>query len=137
MDQIAADGKPPAGRPYGTSSELVEHQVDDDPGRRNVDPDRPGDPGDPAGQYFITKLEKVKSSALKSARMTYYRSDSKDTTTVSWDLSGASVKSWLYLGLTGNDWPEKEIKPLAWRIELLDANGTLLAEWKSFLWEMP
>ncbi|HSH10017.1 MAG TPA: hypothetical protein VK995_06485 [Oceanipulchritudo sp.] len=94
-------------------------------------------PDRPAGQYFIAKLEELSAPMPVQARMTLYLSNSKEPTTHTWDLAGASLKKWLYLGLTGTDWPAHEVQPLAWRIELLDAQGTLLAEWKSFLWEMP
>ena len=95
------------------------------------------DPESPAGQYFIAKLDDPKVGSPASVRMTYYASDSKESATHTWDLKGAPLKKWLYLGLTGADWPSEEVKPLAWRIEVLDAGGALLAEWKSFLWELP
>jgi hypothetical protein len=94
------------------------------------------DPSTPAGQYFIAKLD-GKSTDAVLARMTIFASDSKDSSTHSWNLSEETLKGWLYLGLTGKDWPSDEVKPLAWKIELLGVNDTLLAEWKSFLWEMP
>jgi len=69
--------------------------------------------------------------------MTLYASDRRDPITRTWDLAGTRLDNWLYLGLTGADWPGEDVHPLAWRIELLDTGGNLLAEWKSFLWEMP
>lgn len=94
------------------------------------------DPNTPAGQYFIAKLGEAKQGQANMVRMTLYASDSKDFTVHTWNLSGESLSGWLYLGLTGKDWPSDEVKPLAWRIEILDGEK-LLAEWKSFLWEMP
>jgi hypothetical protein len=41
------------------------------------------------------------------------------------------------LGLTGADWPGKRIYPLAWQVELLDAEGRALAAQQSFLWSKP
>jgi hypothetical protein len=44
----------------------------------------------------------------------------------------------LHLGLTGADWPGgKAASPVAWKITLLAADGRVLAEHKSFLWEKP
>lgn len=91
-------------------------------------------PDAPAGQYFILKVTGAEEAA--SARMTLYSTESKNPATHAWDLPG-KIGKWLYLGLTGNDWPDQETRPLAWRIELLDASGTPVAEWKSFLWELP
>jgi hypothetical protein len=94
------------------------------------------DPSTPEGQYFIAKLDDGKKGQANKVRMTLYSSDSKNATVHNWDLGGESLSGWLYLGLTGKDWPSDEVKPLAWRIEILNGE-TLLAEWKSFLWEMP
>jgi hypothetical protein len=94
-------------------------------------------PGEPAGQYFITKLADAKGSGAAKARMTYFISDSKDARSFEWDLSGENLRTWLYLGLTGSDWASEDLQPLAWKIELLDAGGATLVEWKSFLWELP
>lgn len=41
------------------------------------------------------------------------------------------------LGLTGADWPDKTVSAVAWKLELRDAAGTLLATEKSYLWEKP
>jgi hypothetical protein len=42
------------------------------------------------------------------------------------------------LGLTGPDWPGgKDVHPVAWKVALLAADGRVLAEHKSFLWEKP
>lgn len=94
------------------------------------------DPSTPQGQYFIAKLSGGGKGQANQVRMTLYASDSKDASVHTWDLSEESLNGWLYLGLTGEDWPSDEVKPLAWRIEILSGE-TLLAEWKSFLWEMP
>ena len=41
------------------------------------------------------------------------------------------------LGLTGSDWPGAKTHPVAWRLRLLAADGHVLAEAHSFLWEKP
>ena len=94
-------------------------------------------PDNPQGQYFIAKLDDEEGANPATARMTYYISTSKDAFTHEWEIGSESLRGWLYLGLTGSDWSSDEVAPLAWKIELLDANGSPLAEWKSFLWEMP
>jgi hypothetical protein len=94
-------------------------------------------PDYPQGQYFIAKLDEGGDSSATIARMTYFISDSKKAVSHEWDLAGENLRGWLYLGLTGSDWSSEEVQPLAWKIELLAANGSVLATWKSFLWEMP
>lgn len=46
-------------------------------------------------------------------------------------------RSVLDVGITGRDWPGAGVKPLAWRIALLRADGTELVSAKSFLWAQP
>jgi hypothetical protein len=41
------------------------------------------------------------------------------------------------LGLTGPDWPDGEVHPVAWKLELRSADDQVLASAQSFLWEKP
>ncbi len=41
------------------------------------------------------------------------------------------------LGLTGSDWPGEKVRPDAWHLRLLAADGTTLLARESFLWELP
>jgi len=41
------------------------------------------------------------------------------------------------LGLTGADWTDPKANPVAWKIDLVDAGGQVLATEKSYLWEKP
>lgn len=41
------------------------------------------------------------------------------------------------LGLTGGDWTKPDAGPAAWRLQLLDGTGKVLAVEKSFLWALP
>jgi hypothetical protein len=42
-----------------------------------------------------------------------------------------------HLGLTGPDWPDPKINPVAWRLTLLEADGRVLGMERSYLWEKP
>ncbi len=42
----------------------------------------------------------------------------------------------IFVGLTGEDWPEGSITPSAWRFTIKDANGTVLATKQSYLWSL-
>jgi len=97
----------------------------------------PSDPIHPAGQYFIVGLADKGQAGPASVELSYYRTDSKDLRSHVWSLEDVTMKKWLYLGLTGEDWPDADLQPLAWRLLLLDQEGKVLDEWKSFLWEMP
>lgn len=93
-------------------------------------------PDQPRGQYFLARLEGDLSATVQTARLTIYPSVGKDAKEYTLNLSGKSLRRWLYLGLTGSDWPDPDIQPMAWKIELLGPGGELVSEWKSFLWEM-
>jgi len=41
------------------------------------------------------------------------------------------------IGITGPDWPNKKLHPVAWRLDLVGPDGHLLAWSQSFLWEKP
>jgi hypothetical protein len=48
--------------------------------------------------------------------------------------SGENV---LNLGLTGADWPDFKANPVAWKLDIVAADGRVLATEKSYLWEKP
>jgi len=43
----------------------------------------------------------------------------------------------LNVGLTAEDWPDDKANPIAWKLELVNAAGQILAGEKSYLWEKP
>ena len=117
-------------KPLGTLAGKSIH----DQGFRTV---LPSDPRQPAGQYFIVGFLNSSNPVPERAQVEFYRTDSKDRQTISWSLADRQLKPWLYLGITGDEWPNAEFRPLAWRLTLFDQQGRVLDEWKSFLWEMP
>ena len=40
----------------------------------------------------------------------------------------------VFIGLTGNDWPDQSVQLLAWRLCLLNTEGSIIAKKQSFLW---
>lgn len=98
----------------------------------------PSDPLDWSGHWFIVQPgPEVDGRQIREARMRYISTADKAERRASWQLSGVPRK-WLYLGLTGEDWPsDRSVTALAWQLELLDGSGSVLARFQSFLWEMP
>jgi len=41
------------------------------------------------------------------------------------------------LGLTGPEWPNQEVHPVAWKLELRSPTDEILASAQSFLWQKP
>jgi hypothetical protein len=98
----------------------------------------PSDPLNWSGHWFIVQPgPDVDGRQIREARMRLITTADKAERRASWQLSGVPRK-WLYLGLTGEDWPfGEEVTALAWQLELVDKSGTVLARFQSFLWEMP
>lgn len=41
----------------------------------------------------------------------------------------------LWVGLTGEDWPDAELRPIAWQIRILSPDGNILVQRESYLWQ--
>lgn len=91
------------------------------------------------GQYLIITL-KERAAQLPTgtrARLEMIRSDSTEVRVHDFAIprEPASARE-IYLGLTGSDWPEASLRPVAWRLRFFDGEA-VIAEWPSFLWEGP
>ncbi|MCC5835882.1 MAG: hypothetical protein JJU20_14240 [Opitutales bacterium] len=107
------------------------------PGRRTI---IRTDPDNRDGQYFLINLTRsVARSDVHSVEIEVITTESKDTQQLVFLLSDAlRVRgSWIYCGVTGDDWPNRNVRPLAWIARLKDSEGRLLDEWESFVQRMP
>jgi hypothetical protein len=41
----------------------------------------------------------------------------------------------IFVGLTGEDWPDADLPPSAWKIDIVTPRGRVLGSYQSFLWE--
>ena len=91
-----------------------------------------------AGFYFLVRVSHP--AALTDAKFVLHviRPDSPEPKTFTFPAATPAGGAAFQLGLTGADWPgEKKAHPVAWKLALLAADGRVLAEQKSFLWEKP
>jgi hypothetical protein len=91
------------------------------------------------GYYFLVRV-KAPAGSAENARfeLNVIRPDHPEAKTFTFPATLKAKETVFQLGLTGADWPGgKEANPVAWKLALLDANGRVLAEHKSFLWEKP
>jgi hypothetical protein len=99
------------------------------------------DPQQRTGYYFIVDLDwrlGVVIPAGTKAVLDYIRADNPAPRQAVFTFStAASTWSEIFLGLTGADWPSATTELVAYRLRLETADGQLLAEHKSFLWDMP
>ena len=95
-------------------------------------------PGARSGYYFLVRVKNV--VALTDARfeLSVIRPDTPEPRVYRFPTEVPAKEAVFQLGLTGADWPAgKEGNPVAWKIALVAADGRVLAEHKSFLWEKP
>jgi len=43
----------------------------------------------------------------------------------------------IYAGITGSDWPDADVRPLAWKISFINSAGKVIAQKQSYLWTYP
>lgn len=91
-----------------------------------------------AGFYFLVRLAHPAALADAKFELQVIAPDKPEPKTFSFSAAASARDHMFELGLTGADWPDGEkARPVAWRIALLAADGHVLAEKKSFLWENP
>lgn len=91
-----------------------------------------------AGFYFLTRVSND-SGPLDGAKFVLRLITPESATPKAFTFpatvpAGSNV---FQLGLTGADWAGPKVHPVAWKLELLAADGRVLALQKSFLWELP
>ena len=94
-------------------------------------------PDQRAGFYFLVRV--VNPAALRSATFNLQIISAATAKPANFafpvDLQSGEVV--LNLGLTGADWPDPKANPVAWKLDLAGADGSLLATEKSYLWDKP
>ena len=95
-------------------------------------------PAQREGFYFLVRLRN-RGAAQPAARLvlSLIKPDSPQVRVHTFSLPLAAGESALNLGLTGADWPGRKIHPIAWKLEVLAADGTRLGLIQSFLWAKP
>lgn len=94
-------------------------------------PDRRG------GYYFLVRVANPGAARAITARLqviTETEAKPREYTFTPALKAGGTV---FHLGLTGSDWPEATATPVAWKLDLADTDGRVLATAKSYLWEKP
>lgn len=91
-----------------------------------------------AGYYYLVRVANH-SSAQPGAKFSLHiiGPDSPDTKNYTFPVDLSSGQTVFQLGLTGPAWPNKDVHPVAWKLELMAADGHPLASASSFLWEKP
>lgn len=90
------------------------------------------------GFYFLVRVKNTAALAAAKFELSVIRPDAPEPKAFSFPVSLPAKGALVQLGLTGAAWPDgKKASPVAWRLALVAADGRILAEHKSFLWEKP
>lgn len=87
------------------------------------------------GFYFLVRTNNS-GAALSEARfeLKIIKPDSPYAKTYTFPASVPAGGHVFNLGLTGADWSSEEVRPVAWQLRLLAADGSEVGSGKSFLW---
>jgi hypothetical protein len=95
-------------------------------------------PGARAGYYFLVRVKNATAQPAAKFELSVIRPDTPEPKVYPFPTALPAKEAVFQLGLTGADWPAgKAGNPVAWKLVLLAADGRVLAEHKSFLWEKP
>lgn len=95
-----------------------------------------------SGFYFVLRIKPGWKSLPEGSvlRVHYVQKDQIRPVVYDFELN-EEVRSWkgeIFFGLTGKQWLAQGGEPIAWKLELLNPEGNVLAVKESFLWkEMP
>ena len=90
-----------------------------------------------AGLYFVLELDEPLEKLPKNCEVfvEIVRSDGPEAKLYKLSLPAETKgRREVLLGITGDDWESPKIKPIAWRIEIKDGTGKVIASKQSFLW---
>lgn len=94
-------------------------------------------PDQRAGYYFLVRTANPGAPRTVKFSIQLSMPGEPKPRTIGFDAELPSGEAVLNLGLTGADWPDAKTNPIAWKLDLLAADGRVLASEKSYLWEKP
>lgn len=90
------------------------------------------------GYYFLVRVKSASALSGNVFQVHVIRPDSPEPKVFSFSVPIPEKETVFQFGLTGSDWPAGEKgNPVAWKLALVNADGRVLAEHKSYLWEKP
>jgi hypothetical protein len=94
-------------------------------------------PGQRAGYYFLMRTANPGAAIPVKIELELISATGPKSRSFAFAADLNSGDTVLNLGLTGDDWPDPKANPVAWKIDLVAADGRVLATEKSYLWEKP
>lgn len=90
-----------------------------------------------SGYYFLVRVANPGPACNVTARLQVVTDADAKPREFTFTPALKAGDTVFHLGLTGPDWADAKASPVAWKLDLTDANGRVLATDKSYLWEKP
>lgn len=94
-------------------------------------------PDQRGGYYFLVRVANPGAPLKTTAHLKVITSAAAKPVEYDFSPELRTGNTVFHLGLTGSDWTDAKTNPVAWKLDLTDADGKLLATEKSYLWEQP
>lgn len=95
------------------------------------------DPNQRSGYYFLVRVKNPGSPRAVRFQIEYVEHGTGETRTASFPAELGAGSKVFQLGLTGPEWQDPKVQPMAWHLRVLAEDGQVLATEKSYLWEKP
>lgn len=89
------------------------------------------------GYYFLLRLANPGVPVKVQFQLQLIEQGSPASRTTAFPAELKSGSGIFQLGLTGPEWQDAKSQPVAWHLQILGADGRVLASEKSYLWEKP
>ena len=94
-------------------------------------------PDQRGGYYFLVRVTNPGAPRAITARLELITDAAAQPVAHTFPVNLKDDDTVFHLGLTGPDWPDPKAVPVAWKLELIEGDGRVLATEKSYLWERP
>ena len=94
-------------------------------------------PNEREGFYFIVKVSGSSDELSKNAhwKIDWISPKNPESQSIEIPIDNPDIfGKEVFIGLTGEDWTDSSVQPLAWRLRLLNSENGIIAESQSFLW---
>jgi hypothetical protein len=89
------------------------------------------------GYYFLVRLANPGAARNVRFQLQLFEQGAATLRTVAFPAELKSGSGVFQLGLTGPEWQDAKSQPVAWHLQVLADDGSVLASEKSYLWEKP
>ena len=94
-------------------------------------------PEERSGYYFFVRIKNPGALRPAKASLQVVHSTSAQAVTYEFPVELRAGDTVFNIGLTGADWPDAKLHPVAWKLNFIADDGHILATATSYLWEKP